>query len=201
MLTYFTLNLIISDGHRLVAGVEHCKEGWHLPCRGRIGPSQCRPVKDCLCFWVHTMTVRAHSWPLCFIKQAVTHTTRHHCHLCSQEDEGRMSAPNWCWSAVQRRVWRACTVLPCSCAVPVSDLTLITVRKLSQGLHSMWRDGWHRLMLVNTHSGGWSKTSLDWRTSFALCCVVFLFSGFLKIWNSSMLAKKMQKHWTNSSYY
>lgn len=66
MLTYFTLNLIISDGKRLATGFK----------RGRISRSHFRPVNDGLCLGVHTMTVRAHSWPLCFIKQAVTHAAR-----------------------------------------------------------------------------------------------------------------------------
>lgn len=74
-----------------------------------------------------------------------------------QEEEGRMSAENWYWSAEQRRVRRARPPTPCSCVVPLSDLTLITIRKLrvafagtqqyvawwvvqaDAGKHTLWR--------------------------------------------------------------
>lgn len=177
MLTYFSLNLIISDGKRLAAGLKHCKEGWHLPCRGstfRISPSQCGPVKDCLCFREDTMTVRAHSWPLCFIKQAVTHTqpdvTVNYAHRKTRE--GCLPGRGGLGEHAHR------SPVPVSCSVTCNrqrafagtpQYVVWWVARADAGKHTQWRPERDA-----THLGA--------LTSSLLCCVVvFWFSEDLLI--------------------
>lgn len=116
-------------------GFKHCKMGY-LPWGGntfRISPSQCLPVKGCLCF--QSTNHDSQSSLMAFVLYKAGRNTRSPMSLstiCSQERDGRMSAANWCGSAGQRAGEHVghCSVR--SCVVPPLDLTLdslIIIRK------------------------------------------------------------------------